>query len=510
MKLEKDFLVNEYGKYKQLAIESLRKGKVEATLNYATYCATITWYYPILYNFVDDELELLLENASKKIFERKRYKSSISPAEEKKLVFYNGQIIDSGALTEQYLNFLIENDYSVLFIVPDRKNTILGAGILQRIAECRNISLFIPNKKSAVGKVQQIYEAISAFNPSKAFLHFLPNDVVGFCVFSQFDRVTKFYIVHNDHTFWLGKKCSDFFIEFRQFGHKIATQRRLINGKKLLMIPYYPIVQDAPFQGFPFDPAGKVLGLSGANLYKYYGDPDLKYFYAIKDLLYENPDFVFCLAGWGDTRIVEKFIKENNLQDRFYFLGKRKDFYKLVGSVNILFESYPFKGGLTVLYATNQNIPVCGIANMKNASQSLETFFDIEVDYKEPRDIGSFIDDAGSLIKDKGTREKRSILFSKVPNNKPEFDRRLSQALEGKYQPLKRSYADALTLDDDYFLNEYLNQPDSYNNLILIKFFLLKREMTFKERIRLFKNIDKKKETFKRKFRYLVLIALKK
>lgn len=510
MKFDKNFLLNEYSKYKQLAVESLRKEKVEATLNYATYCATIAWHYPILYNFTDGELECLLENASGKIFERKRDNGSISPAEKKRLVFYNGQIVDLGALTEQYLNFLIEHNYSVLFIVPDHKNTKLGTGILQRLEKYKNISLFIPDSKSTIGKVQQIYKAVSRFNPSKALLHFLPNDVIGFCVFSQFNNFTKFYIVHNDHTFWLGKKCSDFFIEFRQFGHKIATQRRGIGSEKLLMIPYYPLMQKTPFQGFPFDRSGRVVGLSGANLYKYYGDPSLSYFHAIKSLLMENPDFIFCVAGWGNSYIIENFIKENNLQDRFYFLGKRKDFYQLIGAVDILFESYPLKGGLTVLYATNQNIPVCGIANMRNASQSLDTFFDIEVDYKEPRDISSFINDANSLIRVKEKRSERAAIFSNTPNNKSEFERRLKLAIEGEHQSLKRNYTDGLTLNDNYFLDEYLNQPGSYSSFFLLKFFLLKNEMTFKERIQLLKKIDITKQTFKKKLRYLFLVVTKK
>ncbi len=509
-RLSKDVLLNEYSKYKKKAIAAFAGNKIESALAFIEYCTSIAWHYPILYNFIDEEIEVLLENISEKILKKNSPDNRLVSEEGKRVVFYNGQIVDYGALTEQYLDFFIENKYSVLFIVPDHKNTKSGQGILQKLGKCENISLFIPDNKSTVGKVQQIYEAVTKFNPSKAFLHFLPNDVMGFCVFSQFDNLTKFYIVHNDHTFWLGKKCSDFFIEFRQFGYKVATKRRGIDSNKILMIPYYPIIQETSFQGFPFDRDGKIVGLSGANLYKYYADPGLSYFHSIKGLLTENPNFVFCLAGWGNTRIIENFIKENDLQERFYFLGKRKDFYKLVGSVDILFESYPFKGGLTVLYATNQSIPVCGIANMRNASQSLETFFDIEVDYKEPEDMHSFIKDANGLIRSEEKRKERAALFSNIPNNKPEFDTRLKQALEGKYQSLKRSYTDILMLDDNYFLDEYLTQPDAYKNLLLIKFFLLKKEMALKERFRLFKKIDTKKETFKRKLRYLFLVAAKR
>src|SRR5690606_35089619 len=185
------------------------------------------------------------------------------------IVFYNGQIIDFGALTEQYLDYFIENDFEVLFIIPDRKNTKAGQNILKKIEAAEKVQLFIPTAKKPLEKIRQIREQIGTFNPEKAFLHFLPNDVTGFCSFNNMQQIERYYIVHNDHTFWLGKKCSDFFIEFRGFGIAVAIEKRKISANSVFYLPFYPIKSQTPFQGIPFERTDKIVAVSGATIYKY-------------------------------------------------------------------------------------------------------------------------------------------------------------------------------------------------------------------------------------------------
>lgn len=507
--LTKGFLISEYNLFKKRAIDSYNRGKISNSLNYLSFCSRIATGYPILKEFIDDEIEDLLGKIAVKIFKdsntrhgtkavdeqrvelSRPIKQSIGTPENQRVVFYNGQIIDSGALTEQYLNFFLENKYSVLFIIPDNNNTTHGQKTLDFINKHEKVKVFIPDSQDPVSKIKEISGAIDAFKPTHAFLHFLPADTIGFCSFILKTELKKYYIVHNDHSFWLGKACSDYFIEFRKFGHQISTIRRGINSHKLLIVPFYPIAQDIPFQGFPFERKGKIIGFSAANLYKYYQDPNLTYFSAIRDLLVRHPNFIFCLAGYGSDRILMNFIKENKLEERFFYLGKRNDFYKLVGNVDILFESYPFKGGLTFLYAVLQNIAVTGIANMKNASQTTSEFFDCEINYREPSNFEELKEDAHQLIISKEKRNERIELFQDIPNTKEEFQRRLSKIMIDNFDDLRRTYYTELSYDDEYSLNEYLGLPMASIDYNIRKLMMLKKELSLREKVHiLFKLIN--------------------
>lgn len=485
--LDKAFLINEYETFKKKAFDFYKKNQFEQCLKCIQYCGSIAWNYPILYNFCDEELESLMLKIKKKLA---RAGLNSQQKNEKTIIFYNSQIVDSGGLTEQYLHYFIENKYKILFIVPDIKNTKLGAGIIQTIHSNRNIELFIPRSRKAIKKIKEISLIIEKSNALNAFLHFIPNDIVGYTVFSDLTDRKRYYIVHNDHTFWFGKGCSDYFLEFRKFGYLLSTKRRLIDSNKIYLLPYYPIIQKTDFQGFPFDPKGKVVGFSGANLYKYYLDPELKFFKAIKTLLEVNPNFIFCLAGGGDQTIIRNFIEQNELQERFFILGKRNDFYALIGQIDILFDSYPLKGGLTVLYAVENKKAITGIGNKKTASGLIEDFFNINT-YRQPQSFKDFIDEADKLIKDEGYRKKNPQLFASSQFKKKIFNQTLSKILEPNFVQSNEKYNDDLLLDDNYYLSEYLNLPDAKFSLLYNKLYVLKSILALTQRFTLIKELYK-------------------
>lgn len=467
MAFDKQFLINEYSKYYRKAVKCSGKNDKKA-LAYIKYIATIAWYYPILYNFIDEDVESLLNCIARRILPDKL---QFDTSDEERIVFYNGQIIDCGALTEQYLDYFINKKYKVLFIVSCYNYTSSGKNILARISKNPNIEVFISNSKNDIERISDVYNKIKTFKPNKAFLHFLPNDVLGFCVFSQLEYLKRYYIVHNDHTFWLGKLCSDYFIEFRNFGYQLAIQRREISEDKLLLLPYYPIKRDYDFEGFPFDRKNKIIGFSAASLYKYLLDPDLLYFKVIKRLLIENDNFIFCLAGVGtafDENTIKSFIVNENLQGRFIYLGMRKDFYQLVGNVDILFESYPLKGGLTPLFAINQNIPIVGISCTHDFSGTTEDFFGVR-GYKSPRNFDEFYKEATKLIIDEHYRKIVVELVSKNRYNKESFNQGLEQIIDGdKFCSIDKEYL--FNLDDDKMLSDYMKLDSEHFFLLQFKY----------------------------------------
>ena len=450
----KDGLVKEYRKYLKEAHKQCNKGNLEKSLRCLYYSTMVEWLYPIGF-YIDEETESLLDQIAKRILPERNF---LPNTHKKRAVFYNGQLIDSGALTEQYLNYLIDHDYEVLFIVFGKERCAHGLNILKRVNSLSNFKVLIPENASYVDRIIDIYHAIIEFNPSVAFLHFLPNDIIGYCAFTRLNQIPRYYIVHNDHTFWLGKNCSDVFLEFRAFGRKLSIERRGIEESQIRLLPYYPIVQDVPFQGFPCDVTGKVVGLSGAMLYKYTMDSNLTYFHAIKKLLQENDNFVFFLAGGGNVQEIEtvkNFIKNEGLEDRFYYIGHRKDFYNLIGNIDILFESYPFNGGLTLLYATNQRKAIVGIARMDALSGSTDELLDL-VDYWQPRNFEEFHKEATKLIRDSAYRAYIGEIVANNQSTKKCFDRNLTEILENRSQLiLKRSYE--LHMNDEKILQDYLN-----------------------------------------------------
>jgi hypothetical protein len=290
--------------------------------------------------------------------------------------------------------------------------------------------------------------------------------------------------VHNDHTFWFGKGCSDYFIEFRKFGYWLSLQRRNIDPRQILYNPYYPIIQKEKFQGFPFNSSGKIIGLSGANLYKYYLDTNLSYFHAIKELIQKNEDFIFCIAGPGDASRIIKFINENHLENRFFYLGKRNDFYELVKHVDILFESYPMKGGLTVLYAVENQKAISGIGNNQMISSPIEDFFELK-DYKQPNTFDEFIEEADLLIKDKNKREENALMFKNSKYKKENFDATLKKILDEEYNQINL-FPDKIDIDDSENLSEYLCLPNANYIFYYYKLNYLKKYLTLTERIHIY------------------------
>ena len=463
-------LIQEYNKYKRKAKINFLNNNIERALHQIEYCALLTTYYPIFYNYIDDELETLLISISGNIFSNKSL--TIESTFQNKVVFYNTQVVDAGALTEQYLEYFTENNFQILFIVQNQNNVINGLETVKKIRNNTNIEFFTPKTTNYITEIKEISEKIIEFSPSLAFLHFLPHDVIGFCSFALLNNIKRYYIVHNDHTFWLGKNCSDHFIEFRNHGYKIAIERRNIPKEKISVIPYFPIINKLSFQGFPFNSDNKIIGLSAAQLYKYFMDPDLQYFNIIKRLLIENDNFIFCLVGYANNqkypKLISNYIKKNNLENKFFFLGKRNDFYDLVGKIDILFESYPLKGGLTLLYATEQKKAVVGIGNLKDHSGLTEDFLNIS-GYHQPQTLDEFYNESTRLIRDVNYRMKNAECLSQNEFNKLTFSHKLTELLTST-KAIHYSSAYTLKLDEDLVFNQYKNLRTSKYTILQFKY----------------------------------------
>jgi len=509
-KLTKVFLEKEYFNAKQSAIFAFNNNQINKALSFCRYAARIAWDYPILSRFCDDELEdfiITTVNTYIKSVE-------VSNTNRSGIVFYCSWLGDNNALIEQYLYYFIENNLKTLLILPNIKETKFATNILKRISKASNITLYFLRSEKDIEKIQSIRNVVKEFSPEKIFLHFWPNDIIGFAAFAGIHGVNRYFIDHGDHVFWIGKKCSDFFIEFRKFGITLSLKRREIPIGKILHIPFYPINNGTEFKGFPFDRKNKIVLVSGANLYKYYLDPELLYFKTIARLLKENINLIFCLCGSGDPSEINKIFIENNVNNQFFFLGQRNDFYSLVGQCDILLSSYPLTGGLTMLFAIEQKIPVIGISVDYNASGSIQDFLEIK-DYLEPKNFEEFYNACEILIRNIKEREKLALLLYENQYKKKCFIKKIDLLMKDEYSSLliDNNIEFTLKLDDRLFLNEFLDLQTSKTPYFLQKkLFILRENISLKERLVILKEMFKiyNRKSFKEKVRVIILSILGK
>lgn len=465
----KSYLLNEFATYKKMAEDFSKLGQLEKSLKSCFFAARIAYHYPILYNFVDEHLENTLQNISCKIL--KDQNTNSKPNYHKKIVFYDTQIIDSSQLTEHFLDYFIKNNFEVLFIVSERNKTIYGTKILKKINASNQISLFIPSDNNFSNRIIETYKEILIFKPSHAFIQMKPDDIMGFSVFANLKNIKTYYLDITGHTFWIGKTIFNYFIEIFQSYWLTSIKRRGIDISKLIYLHIYPIIDKNVFEGFPFDRKNKIIGLSGGQIYKYLADPELNYFKVIARLLKENENFIFCLAGGGMPTIkIEKFILENELQTKFYLLGKRSDFYELVGKSDIFFESYPIKGGLTPLFSIENKKPIVGMVGQNSFSLGLEHILDLDT-FNQVESLDEFYEEATLLIRSSAERKKNVSRFDNCKKTKYYFELGLDDIMLNKKYQENPIINYELKFDDENSLEEYVNIDNAEFNYYLEKLY---------------------------------------
>ncbi|MCK4663291.1 MAG: hypothetical protein KAT68_10525 [Bacteroidales bacterium] len=504
MQLTESFLLKEYQNIKKQAKKATQDNRFNKALNLYKYAGKIAWEYPIIPQFIDEDIEHDLKSITEKSCPAYKFTPDIS---HDRIVYYCSWLGDNGALVEQYLDYFASSEFNVLIIVPDKKETRMGPTIIQKIKSTKNVQLFIPKSKNILNKINEIRVKIQLVKPYFAFQHFWPNDVIGFSIFCDLTMTKRFFINHGDHIYWFGKNCADYFIEYRKFGIALSVYRRGININNILHIPFYPINNQSAFSGFHFDPKEKIIGIGGANLYKYYLDKNLTYFKIIADLLTKNKNFIFLLCGAGNPDKIIDMIKKADVENRFFYLGKRKDYYSLIGKCNILFESYPFRGGLTMLFAIEQKIPVIGITSDYNSSGSIQDFLGIS-NYKEPINFKEFYYKANLLIQSKKERNNLVEILSNNNYNKKAFTTSVDSLIKEDYHSLRYKNDDlSLHLIDEKCLQDHLHLPDAnLASLFRKKLFILKKHLSITERLKIVLLIVKNNQV--KNFRNMIRLLL--
>ncbi len=445
----------DYAVLKNLAFAYREKGKWEECLTCVETLCRIA--YHLSFRFSDSEIEDLLSKSAEAVIPR----NDFIPIEDV-FVFYDCFAWDNRGLTQQYIRALISWNVKFLFILENDLTLQRSKDILDELKAYDKAEIFItPGNLQRTERIKLIAEKINEYRPSKAFLHMTPWDTVGVTIWNAFKQVTRYQVNLTDHAFWIGINCSDYIIEFRDYGYNLSLKHRNIDASKLLVVPYYPISDETEFQGFPTQEDGKKVKLfSGGAFYKIYGENGI-FLKMMKRILDDNPETVIYFAGEGMRKPIDKFIKENRFEDRFFLIGYRKDISSVFRNIDIYLGTYPFCGGLMSQFAGVHKKPIAAYTDPSLSCNYIESLFPkLDVDFQLTNtDLTSFFATVRRLVHDETyRRDFGSKLFAGVMTE-TDFNELLRRTINSNCNFLNQR---EMNIDVDRFCNLYIGTENNF------------------------------------------------
>jgi len=398
MKLTEKYINNLYSKLKRHASKNFSLGNYDDCLQFIKVAAHTAYTFHL--GFKDDELEYILQRISSHLKTR-NYQEN---CQKNRCVFFDSFSLDNRGLTQQYLRAIFNAGWEVLYISNVSFYSKASQGIISELSSSvKSTVVSIPAEVTGLSRSQFIYDRIVEYKPSKLFMHLSPSEVYAVTAFYALpEHIVKYQINLTDHAFWLGVGCLDYSLEFRKYGARLTEECRGISSERILVLPYYPIVNAFDFKGLPALCNGKVVIFSGGAYYKII-DKDNTFFLLIKRILDSNNDVIIIYAGDGDDTPIKKFIEDNGYQDKVLLLGFRSDINEVFKHCDIYLNTFPVGGGLMSQYAAINSKPILNYdpLNRKEIEGIVCQVDNVEISYSTE---DSFIKEAERLIKDERYR----------------------------------------------------------------------------------------------------------
>lgn len=409
--------------------------------------------------YVDEDIEGIICQIGEK------YNISIPDRKDKEeqIIFFDSFGLDNRGLTQQYIRALIFHKIKFVYILAKDGSSNIGPNILEELNAYENAEIIIISHKcTRLEKIAQLSKIIGDIAPTKIFTHRTPWDTVGNAVFSNIINIKSVEVFHinlTDHAFWLGKNAAHYFIEFRSYGANISIDERKIEKEKLLLLPYYPIVSNIPFEGFPADIKNdSVILFTGSTYYKMYGENG-KFFSLVKKILDENQNTTLLIAGGGEKEPLVDFINTNHFQERILLLGDRRDINNVFKNIDIYLATYPITGGLMGQYAALNHKPIVAYTDPELSCNIVEEFVATK-DYKITYfDEQSYLQEVKNLVSDVAYRNIVSEKVAKAIVTPETFNQNFYSVVFNKtlIQPFN-----VYSVNIDRFANIYLNVENNY------------------------------------------------
>lgn len=443
MGLDKKYLDHVINRFYRVINDEYNKGGYERVLS--TCSALAALLYQSNQYYYDDFLETTLYNISKAVLKQESF-----VVEEEVVLFYDGFGIDNRGLVQIYLDAL-SNHRKIIYVTYQSAQNRLP-NVLEIVKQANGIVEYIDDKESLLEQVSCLDGLIKKYKPANMFFYTMPNDVVGFVSFVNFEGFVKRYQINlTDHAFWLGIKCCDYCVEFRNYGATITHAHREVPMEKMVMLPYYPKVAKGEFQGYPdgINENTKFV-FSGGALYKTLG-ADNKYYRIVDEILENYPDICFWYAGSGNRTEMDKLIVK--YPGRVILTEERKDFVEAIKRSVFYLSTYPVCGGLMFQY-----VAVAGKLPLTLKYDDITDDFLLEQDslYIVFDTIPELMKEIEKILSDENYREERERVIVNAVISKQDFDAELESLLTSQ----KTSYSIELnnTIKTKEFRAEYLER----------------------------------------------------
>lgn len=401
MILTEEYIHKLYGILKLRARKAYEQGRYDDSLAFLkSACQTAYTFY---LGFTDSEIEELLRQIGEKIV--KKECTSFSP----RCVFYDTFSQDAQGLTMQYVDAIIAAGWEMLYITEFNLDDPRSVRLKQTLAGYAKAKVkTVASNMAGLKKVQFIYDAITEYAPDKLFMHIHPNSVEPVAAFSALPKgITRYQINLTDHTYWVGAGCIDYSFEFRNYGASLSVAHRGLKKEQILMLPYYPMMKETAFEGFPKEAEGKVKIFAGSSHYKII-DKEETFFKLNKAILDANPNAITLFAGGGDMQMLDGYIERNGLTGRFIPIGQRNDIFECYKHCDIYLSSFPLAGALMAQFAAHAGLPILAYSNKRNGI--IEEFVcQKHTVYITSFDFDSLVAEASRLVNDVSYRKSRGL-----------------------------------------------------------------------------------------------------
>lgn len=443
-----------YAGLKRIARKSISKGNIEKAMQYINHCVVLAQQFNWIYT--DNEIEQMEKEIGEYL---------ISPRETNYTVNSNRIVVFDDfcvtfILSLQYIEALLKSGKEVMLITSRDTDTAQTMMFFEYVKAYKALKV-VNIRQSYQQQIIDVYKTIIEYHPSQLFLHIKASSVIVPALYRLPDQITTYLINLADQTFWLGSKVIDYCIEFRPFGATVSRERRGIKPEQQLMLPFYPVVDNNPFQGFPkeCEGEGKVLIFSGSDIYKVL-DEKRMFWHLVKRLLDTYPEVVFLFATKGDKLgmdFLKHFINDNHFEGRFIYTQFRPDIDQVLAHTDIFMGTCPASGSLMSQLAARNATPILQYYYPGTPDDETEQAICINDSFPISfQDEEAFMQEADKLIKDADYRKAQGNRLQKAMIQPEQFNKALESLLATNQSPfpVETKHVDYKLLEERWFALE--------------------------------------------------------
>lgn len=435
-------------KFENKINKSVNVGSCNRAIRYLKALSYIRYkfFLGIRDDFVEDKIKILSQRI---------VKASFKSNNDKSIVIVDEINADYIGLMVQYLSALISGSYHILYLYEQNEHPCAVRSYLTQLLNgyCKAEVKKIPSSHHGLSKSQWIYDEICAFGSKNILMHF-GEWAIEACVACTALPVecNRYHINVGDHCFWAGVSCVDYSFEFRHYGANLTYNERGLKRDKIIYVPFYPVMQNVPFEGFPEDSRNKFIFFSGGAIYKIV-DEENTFFRLCKLILEKCPDSVILFAGANvDNAVLSNGIKEFGLEGRFIPIGYRKDILEVFKHSDVFVNTYPIGGGLMCQYAAQCSKP---ILNYKDRGDEECVAQKTECTFTSHNEV-DFVNEAYNLYANSNYKCEKGEVLHKAVVSKDEFDKALLTFLETNQSVFEIKW-------DDNFVPKHYSIEDAIN-----------------------------------------------